>query len=38
MSTVVNALGRGDVFTYDPWVLSWRTLAHFLHVLLPLRC
>jgi Domain of unknown function (DUF6431) len=38
MSTVVNALGRGDVFTYDPWVLSSRTLAHFLHVLLPLRC
>lgn len=38
MSAVVDGLGRGDVFAYDPGVLSWRTLAHFLHVLLPLRC
>ena len=38
MSTVADGLGRGGVFAYDPWVLSWRTLAHFLRVLLPLRC
>ena len=38
MSAVVDCLTRGGVFAYDPWVLSWRNLAHFLHVLLPLRC
>ena len=38
MSAVVDCLARGGVFAYDPCVLSWRTLAHFLHVLLPLRC
>ena len=38
MSAVVDSLGRGGVFAYDPWILSWRTVAHFLHLLLPLRC
>jgi hypothetical protein len=38
MSAVVDRLGRGGVFTYDRRVVSWRNLAHFLHVLLPLRC
>lgn len=37
MSAVVDCLARGGVFAYDPCGLSWRTLAHFLHVLLPLR-
>ena len=38
MSAVVDGLGRGGVFAYDLGGLSWRTLAPFLHVLLPLRC
>ena len=37
VSAVVDWLGRGGVFCYDPLLLSWRTLAHFLQVLLPLR-
>jgi hypothetical protein len=30
-------LSRGDPFQYGALVLSWRTVAHFLQVLLPLR-
>jgi len=37
LSTVADWLARGDVFCYDHFLLSWRTLAHFLQVLLPLR-
>lgn len=38
MSAVVDGLGGGGVFACDLGGISWRTLAHFLHVLLPMRC
>jgi Domain of unknown function (DUF6431) len=37
LSTVADWLACGGVFGYDRLVLSWRTVAHFLQVLLPLR-
>lgn len=37
VSAVVDWSARGGVFCYGPLLLSWRTLAHFLQVLLPLR-
>jgi Domain of unknown function (DUF6431) len=37
LMTVSNLLARGEIFRYSQLVLSWRTVAHFLHVLLPLR-
>lgn len=38
MSAVVDGLGCGGACAYDLGGLSWRTLAHFLQVLLPMRC
>jgi len=37
LSTVADWLARRRIFCYDHFLLSWRTLAHFLQVLLPLR-
>ncbi len=37
LRTVSCWLAGGEVFGHGPVVLSWRTLAHFLQVLLPLR-
>ncbi len=36
LTAVADWLACGGVFGYDRLVLSWRTLAHFLQVLLPL--
>jgi hypothetical protein len=38
MLELVNEwFSHGEILPYGPWRLSWRTLAHFLQVLLPLR-
>jgi hypothetical protein len=37
LNTVADWLACGGVFGYDRLVLSWRTVTHFLQVLLPLR-
>lgn len=38
VSAVSDRLAREESFCYGQLVLSWRTLAHFLQVILPLRC
>jgi hypothetical protein len=38
LSTVSDHFARGESYCYDQLVLSWQTLAHFLQILLPLRC
>ncbi len=38
LKAVSHQLARSEPFEYGLCVLSWPTLAHFLQVLLPLRC